>query len=93
MEPFLTQSVKNFKSIQPIVYLLGLAGVGLLIALLVREGAGQVAAAIAHAGWGLLVLVPYHLLQTLSDSAGWLILIPKENRIPMSSQFFHSLDR
>jgi putative membrane protein len=80
--------VKNFKSIQPIVYLLGLAGVGLLIALLVHEGAGQVAAAIAHAGWGLLILIPYHLLQTLSDSAGWLILIPKENRIPMTRNFF-----
>jgi putative membrane protein len=80
--------VKDFKTIQPIVYLLGLAGLGLLIALLVREGAGQVALAIAHAGWGLLVLVPYHLLQTVSDSAGWLILIPKENRIPMTRNIF-----
>jgi putative membrane protein len=80
--------VKDLKKIQPVVYLLGLAGVGRLIALLVREGAGQVALAIAHAGWGLLILVPYHLLQTLSDSAGWLTLIPKENRIPMSRNFF-----
>ena len=80
--------MKDFKTIQPIVYLLGLAGLGLLIVLLVREGAGQVAAAIAHAGWGLLVLVPYHLLQTLSDSAGWLILIPKESRIPMTRNLF-----
>lgn len=85
---FFTLSVKNFKTIQPIIYLLGLAGVGLLIALLVREGASQVALAIAHAGWGLLVLIPYHLLQTLSDSAGWLTLIPKENRIPMRRNFF-----
>jgi putative membrane protein len=80
--------VKDFKTIQPIVYLLGLAGIGLLIVLLVREGAGQVAAAIAHAGWGLLILVPYHLLQTLSDSAGWLILIPRENRISMTRSLF-----
>jgi putative membrane protein len=80
--------VRNIKTIQPIIYLLGLAGVALLIALVVREGAGQVASAIAHAGWGLLVITLFHLLQTLSDSAGWLVLIPKESRIRLSHSFF-----
>jgi putative membrane protein len=79
--------VKNFKAIQPIVYLLGLAGVALFIILLFREGAGQVGLAIARAGWGLPALTIYHLLQTLSDSAGWLVLIPKENRIRLSRSF------
>lgn len=79
--------MRNFKNIRPIIYLLGLAGVALFIVLLFREGAGQVGLAIARAGWGLLALTIYHLLQTLSDSAGWLVLIPKEDRIPLSRSF------
>ncbi len=79
--------MKNFRTIQPVVFLLGLAGVALLIVLLFREGAEQVGLAIARAGWGLLALTLYHLLQTLSDTAGWLILIPKENRINLRRSF------
>jgi putative membrane protein len=79
--------VKNFKAIQPIVYLMGLVGVGLFIVLLLREGAGQVGLALSRAGWGLLALTIYHLLQTLSDTAGWLALIPKEERIRFSRSF------
>jgi putative membrane protein len=79
--------VKDLRSIQPVVYLLGLAGVGLFIVLLLREGAGQVVAAIAHVGWGLLALTIYHLVQTLSDSAGWLVLIPKENKVGWTRSF------
>jgi putative membrane protein len=78
----------NIKSLQPIVFLLGLGGIALLIVLLFREGAGQVANAIAHAGWGVLAVILFHLLQTLSDSTGWLVLIPKENRIGLGRSFF-----
>jgi len=80
--------VKDFRSIQPIVYLLGLAGLALFIILLLREGAGQVGSALARAGWGLFGLTLYHLVQTLSDSAGWLVLIPSNNRIRLSRSFF-----
>jgi putative membrane protein len=80
--------VKDIRSIQPVVYLLGLAGVALFIVLLLREGAGQVGSAIAHTGWGLLALTLYHLVQTVSDSTGWLVLIPKENRVRLSRSFF-----
>ena len=73
----LLNTVKHFRTIQPLVYILGLAGGALFIVLLIREGAAQVGLAIARAGWGLLALVLYHQLQTLSDSAGWLVLIPK----------------
>jgi hypothetical protein len=69
------------KNVQVIVYGLWLAGIALLVVLLVHEGAGEVGLAIARVGWGLLALALYHLLQTLSDSVGWLVLIPKENRI------------
>ena len=66
--------------IKPVVYILGIGGGVLFIVLLIREGAAQVGAAIARAGWGLLAITSYHLLQTLSDAAGWSVLIPKEHR-------------
>ena len=74
--------------IKPAVYILGLGGGVLFIALLIREGAGQVGAAIARAGWGLPAITFYHLLQTLSDAAGWSVLIPKEHKIPLARSFF-----
>jgi len=80
--------VKRFRRIEPIVYVLGLAGGALFISLLIREGAAQVGLAIARAGWGLLAVTLFHLVQTLSDAAGWLVLIPKANRIRLSSSFF-----
>jgi hypothetical protein len=80
--------VKHFQTIKPIVYILGLAGLGILIALLIREGADRVGSAISHAGWGLLGVTFYHLLQTLSDAAGWSVLIPKKYRVPLINSFF-----
>ena len=53
----LLNAVKHFRTIQPVVYILGLAGVALFIVLLIREGAEQVGLAIARAGWGLLGLM------------------------------------
>jgi putative membrane protein len=81
-------SALHFRTIKPVVYLLGLCGGALLIALLIREGVGQVGSAIAQVGWGLLALTLYHLLQILSDAAGWLALIPKEERVPLTNSFF-----
>jgi putative membrane protein len=76
------------KNVQVIVYGLWLAGIALLVVLLVHEGAGEVGLAIARVGWGLLALALYHLLQTLIDSFGWLVLIPKENRIRLLRSYF-----
>jgi putative membrane protein len=80
--------VKRLRTIKPVVYLLSLGGVVLFIVLLIREGAGQVGLAITRAGWGLLAVILYHLLQTLSDAAGWLVLIPKEHRVSLSKSVF-----
>jgi hypothetical protein len=80
--------VKHFRTIEPIAFILGLAGGALFIVLLIREGAAQVGLAIARAGWGLLALTLFHLVQTLSDAAGWLVLIPKANRVRLTSSFF-----
>jgi hypothetical protein len=80
--------VKHFRTIEPIAYILGLAGGALFIVLLIREGAAQVGLAIARAGWSLLVITLFHLGQTLSDAAGWLVVIPKQNRVRLTSSFF-----
>jgi putative membrane protein len=80
--------VKHFRTIQPIAYILGLAGGALFIVLLIREGAAQVGLAIARAGWGLFAITLFHLVQTLSDAAGWLELIPKQDRVGLTSSFF-----
>jgi hypothetical protein len=42
----------------------------------------------ARAGWGLLAITLFHLVQTLSDAAGWLVLIPKQNKVRLTSSFF-----
>jgi putative membrane protein len=80
--------VKHFRTIEPIAYILGFAGGALFIVLLIREGAAQVGLAIARAGWGLLIVTLFHLVQTLSDAAGWLVLVPKQNRVRLTSSFF-----
>jgi putative membrane protein len=80
--------VKHLRTIKPAIYVLGLCGVALFIVLLSREGAAQVGAAIARAGWGLLAITLYHLLQTWSDAAGWSVLIPREQRIPWRKSLF-----
>ena len=81
-------TVKHLRTIKPAVYVLGLGGVTLFIVLLIREGAGQVGSAIARAGWGLLGIMVYHTLQTLSDAAGWSVLIPKEHQVPFVKSVF-----
>jgi len=53
----LLNTVKSLRTIQPIVYILGLAGGALFIVLLIRKGAEQVGLAISRAGWGLLAVV------------------------------------
>jgi putative membrane protein len=82
------QTVKYLRTIKPVAYVLGLAGVSLFVILLIREGVGQVGSAIARAGWGLLGVTLYHSLQTLSDAAGWSVLIPKEYRLPLTHSTF-----
>jgi putative membrane protein len=69
-------------------YLLGLAGGALLIGLIVQQGAGQVALAVARAGWGIAAIIGLHALRLWSDTAGWIVLIPKEHRPRMAAGFW-----
>ncbi len=50
-------------------------GIGIFIALVLREGAADVAHVIGAAGWALLWLVPFHALPLLFDAYGWRVLL------------------
>jgi len=56
-------------------------GIAVLIALVVRDGAGDVLRVIGMAGPVLLWLVPFHLLPLLFDAQGWRLLL--DRRLPL----------
>jgi putative membrane protein len=64
---------------------LGLAGTALLITLVIKNGAGDVAAAIAATRWRLVVAVGYYAFPLLLDAIAWRILFPKKNRLPLQT--------
>jgi putative membrane protein len=66
--------------IRPTIYLLGFAGGLLFTILLIREGAQDVARALAAAGWWLAVIPAFHLLPLFLDSVEWWLLFPREDR-------------
>lgn len=58
-----------------LAYLMGLLGLLALTALVIHQGAGDVAAVMARGGWPLLLLVPLHALPLLLDAQGWRVLL------------------
>jgi putative membrane protein len=52
-----------------------IAGLGVMIALIVHEGALSIVKLFSRAGWPLLWLLPLHVLPLLLDAAGWRALI------------------
>jgi putative membrane protein len=73
--------VKAPRTIQFTAYLLGFAGAALLTGLIIRQGAADVVAAVASVGWGLAVVSGLHIAKMLADTAGWLAIIPKPERV------------
>src|SRR2546425_10477629 len=66
------------------MWLLGLAGAALFTFLLVRQGAPQVGAAFASAGWAIAAVVIYHLtVPVFLDALAWWVLFPKSDRLPL----------
>ena len=53
----------------------GLIGLGILTALVVHHGLGEVLHLLSQAGWALLWLVPFHALPLLLDAQGWRVLL------------------
>ncbi len=70
--------------IQLTFYLLGFAGAALFTGLLIRQGASQVGAAFATAGWAIVAVVAYHfVVPVFLDAVAWWVLIPKSDRLPL----------
>lgn len=57
-------------------------GIALVIALVAREGAADIAHVIGQAGFALLWLVPFHALPLLLDAYGWRVLL--RGRAPLA---------
>jgi putative membrane protein len=57
-----------------------IVGLGVMIVLIVHEGALSIGKLLSQAGWALLWLVPLHALPLLLDAIGWraIILVPCE---------------
>jgi len=60
-----------------------LAGLVLLTILVAWQGFGEVAGALAAAGWGLLVVTVFHLAPMLVNTVAWRHLFQPENRLPV----------
>lgn len=56
-------------------YIAGLIGLAITTALVVHEGLDSVLKVLGMAGWGLLWLVPFHVLPLWLDTVAWRILL------------------
>jgi putative membrane protein len=74
--------------VQLAFYLLGFAGAALFTGLLIRQGASQVGAAFATAGWGIAAVVAYHLIPIFLDAVAWWVLFPRSDRLPLRKLFW-----
>jgi putative membrane protein len=71
------------------MWLLGLTGGALFTFLLIRQGAPQVLAAFASAGWAIAAVVIFHFaVPLLLDALAWRALFPKPERLPLRQLFW-----
>jgi putative membrane protein len=81
--------MKGGKRIRIVFYLLVAGGASLFTFLLIRQGAPQVAAAFASAGWWIAVVVIYHFaVPLLMDTFSWRAVFPKHERLPVWQLFW-----
>src|SRR5205807_2829515 len=75
--------------VQLTFYLLGFAGAALFTGLLIRQGASQVGAAFATAGWAIIAVVVFHFaVPVFLDAVAWWVLFPKSDRLPLRKLFW-----
>ena len=71
------------------MWLLALAGAALFTFLLVRQGAPQVGAAFASAGWAIAGVAIYHFaVPVFLDATAWWALFPKPERLSLWQLFW-----
>lgn len=56
-------------------FIAGLIGLAVMTMLVAREGYWAILQTLEQAGWGLLWIIPFHLLPLLLDAEGWLALL------------------
>src|SRR5690606_18938266 len=56
------------------------AGIVIFIALVIYHGAATVTAAVAAAGWGLLIITFFHLVPMVADTLAWRALLNADTR-------------
>ena len=63
--------------IQLTVWLLGIAGAALFIAIIIHQDLSKVGAAFAAAGWAIVGVIAYHFVVPLFlDAVAWWVLFP-----------------
>jgi putative membrane protein len=81
--------MKGGKRIRIVFYLLVAGGAALFTFLLIRQGAPQVMAAFASAGWWIAAVVIYHFaVPVLLDAFAWWALFPKPERLSLWQLFW-----
>jgi putative membrane protein len=70
--------------VQLTVWLLGIAGAALFIAIVIRQDLSKVGEAFAVAGWAIVGVVAYHfVVPVFLDAVAWWVLFPRSDRVPL----------
>ncbi len=70
--------------IQLTVWLLGIAGAALFIAIIIHQDLSKVGAAFAAAGWAIVGVIAYHfVVPVFLDAIAWWVLFPRSDRLPL----------
>ena len=75
--------------IQLTVWLLGIAGAALFIAIVIRQDLSKVGEAFAIAGWAIVGVVAFHfVVPVFLDAVAWWVLFPRSDRVPLRRLFW-----
>jgi putative membrane protein len=79
-----TTTMKVPGKIQLTIWLLGIAGAALFIAIIIHQDLSKVGAAFAAAGWAIVGVIAYHfIVPVFLDTVGWWVLFPRSDRVPL----------
>jgi putative membrane protein len=75
--------------IQLTVWLLGIAGAALFIAIILHQDLSKVGEAFAAAGWAIVGVIAYHfVVPVFLDAVAWWVLFPRSDRLPLRKLFW-----
>ena len=70
--------------LQMTVWLLGIAGAALFIAIILHQNLSKVGEAFATAGWAIVAVIAYHfIVPVFLDTLAWWVLFPRSDRLPL----------